>query len=331
MRPTWRALLGVAALVLGLGPAVAQVAQTYPDRPVRVVVPYPPGSATDVSARILAEELRKALGQPFVVENKPGAYGILAIEEMAKSKPDGHVLMIGNVTTNGITPALRSKTMKIDYLKDVVAITRIGDVPSVIVAATKGWEPKSFTEAMEWAKANPGRLRYGSSGAGSYAQISTELIARKIGTAFAHVSGRNGASDPLNDVINGDTQMALLNVGTAAPHLSTGTLKAFAVAWPQRLASMSDVPTLAELGLPSVAGAPWQAVFAPSATPQEIIDTLHKAIIAALQSPAVQEAYAKQAIYTTFSKTPAEAKAWMVEEFNHWKKILDEVKIDVGQ
>jgi tripartite-type tricarboxylate transporter receptor subunit TctC len=313
-----------------LGTVAAQ-AQDYPNKPIKILVPYQPGGTTDITARLIGEEMRKALGQPVVVENKPGAFGILAIEEMAKSKPDGYTLMLGNVTTNGVTPVLHVKKMKIDYLKDVVTITRIGDVPSLVVGTQKNWAPKTFQEAMDWAKANPGKLRYGSTGPGNYAQIDSELIARKIGAEFVHVVAKNGAAEVLNDLISGDTQFALLNVATGATHVKAGNLKALAVAWPTRLPVLPDVPTLTELGMPGIGTIAWQAVFAPAGTPKEIVAKLHKTIVDSLNAPPLQEAYAKQNIQTTFHKSPDEAQAWMADEIKSWKTNLDILKLDLDK
>ena len=328
MRSLWRTLAGAVALAAC---SFTAHAQDYPTKPIKIIVPYQPGGTTDITARLVGEEIRKALGQPVVVENKPGAYGILAIEEMAKSKPDGYTLMLGNVTTNGVTPVLHAKKMKIDYLKDVVTITRIGDVPSLVVGTTKNWPPTNFKEAMDWAKANPGKLRYGSTGPGNYAQIDTELISRKIGAEFVHVVAKNGAAEVLNDLISGDTQFALLNVATGATHVKAGNLKALAVAWPTRLPVLPDVPTMTELGMPGIGTIAWQAIFAPGGTPKDIVAKLHKTIVASLNSPALQDAYAKQNIQTTFHKSPEEAQAWMAEEIKGWKKNLDELKLDLDK
>lgn len=328
MRSTWRALASAVALATC---SITAHAQDYPNKPIKILVPYQPGGTTDITARLIGEELRKVLGQPVVIENKPGAFGILAIEEMAKSKPDGYTLMLGNVTTNGVTPVLHAKKMKIDYLKDVVTITRIGDVPSLVVGTTKNWPPKDFKEAVEWAKANPGKLRYGSTGPGNYAQIDAELIARKIGVEFVHVVAKNGAAEVLNDLISGDTQFALLNVATGATHVKAGNLKALAVAWPTRLPVLPDVPTMTELGMPGIGTIAWQAIFAPGGTPKDIVAKLHKTIVDSLNAPALQEAYAKQNIQTTFHKSPEEAQAWMADELKGWKKNLDELKLDLDK
>src|SRR5262245_58670259 len=155
--------LGAAALFL---PATAQ--DKYPSKPVRVLVPYAPGGATDIITRVLGDQLRQSLGQSFVTENKPGAFGITALEEMARSKPDGSTLMIGNVSTNAITPVLYKDKLKIDFDKDVVSVGRLATLPSFLIVTTKNFAPRSVTELVAYAKANPDKVRYGSAGIGSF-------------------------------------------------------------------------------------------------------------------------------------------------------------------
>src|SRR5919197_3259005 len=168
-RAGWVLAFAAALAVLALE-APAQV--PFPSKPIRIVVPYAPGGLTDVVARLFAEQLRKVLGNAVFVENKPGASGILAIEEMARARPDGHTLMIGNISTNGLTPVLLSKKLKIDYDKDVHIVARLVDVPVFFLATTTNFPPKTFAEFLSYAKANPGKLRFGSAGVGSYQQIN---------------------------------------------------------------------------------------------------------------------------------------------------------------
>src|SRR6476620_11302419 len=158
-------LLSTLAFAVG-GPASAQ--DKYPSKPVKILVPYAPGGGTDITARLFGDHMKNSLGQQFVVENKPGAFGILAIEEMARARPDGHTLMIGNVSTNAITPVLFPKKLSINYERDVVAVSRLVDVPAFLIATIKDFPPKTFAEFVAYAKQNPGKVRYGTVGVGSY-------------------------------------------------------------------------------------------------------------------------------------------------------------------
>ncbi|HYY36568.1 MAG TPA: tripartite tricarboxylate transporter substrate binding protein, partial [Xanthobacteraceae bacterium] len=156
------------ALCLALGPVTASAQDKYPSRPVKVIVPYAPGGATDITSRLFGEQMRQSLGQQFVVENKPGAGGILAIEEMVRSKPDGYTLMVGNVSTNAITPVLFSKKLSINYEKDVASVSRLAIYPSFLITTTHNFEPKTVAELIAYAKKNPSKVRYTSAGVGSF-------------------------------------------------------------------------------------------------------------------------------------------------------------------
>src|SRR3974390_1549052 len=172
-------LLISACLALGAAPADAQ--DKYPARPIKILVPYAPGGATDIVARVLGDRLRDSIGASIVVENKPGAYGILCVEAMARAAPDGYTLMLGNVTTNTITPILYHDKMHIDYLKDVVAVMRLVDIPEFLIATTKNFAPKTVRELIDFAKQNPGKVNYGSVGVGSYPDYDMMLFAKRAG------------------------------------------------------------------------------------------------------------------------------------------------------
>src|SRR5262249_14895570 len=196
-------LLSAFCLVLS-GAAMAQ--DKYPSKPVRVVLPYAPGGATDIITRVVGEQLRQILGQPFVVENKPGAFGILAIEEMAKSKPDGYTLMVGNVSTNAITPVLYKDKFKIDFEKDVVSVDRLATLPSFFIVTAKDFPVKTLAEFIDYAKKNPGKVRYNSAGIGSFPHFDMEIFARRAGIDIVHIPVKAGAAGMINDLVNGDVQ-----------------------------------------------------------------------------------------------------------------------------
>jgi tripartite-type tricarboxylate transporter receptor subunit TctC len=322
-------LLLLSALCLALpGAAVAQ--DKYPSKPVRVLVPYAPGGATDIITRVVGDQLRQSLGQPFVVENKAGAFGILAIEEMAKSKPDGYTLMVGNVSTNAITPVLYKDKFKIDFEKDVVSVDRIATLPSFFIVTAKDFAPKTLAEFVDYAKKNPGKVRYNSAGIGSFPHFDMEIFARRAGIDIVHIPVKAGAAGMINDLVNGDVQAAFINVATTAAMVKAGQLKPLAVVSEKRLAEYPDVPTMAEAGYSGVGTLHWQSMLAPAGTPKEVIATLHKAIGEALQTPQVHEAFAKQLIQATPSKSPEDAQAWLKDEIAKWKKITSEVKIEMN-
>jgi tripartite-type tricarboxylate transporter receptor subunit TctC len=321
------ALAALSALCLAVaGPAFAQ--DKYPSKPVKVVVPYAPGGAVDIVARIVTDHMRQTLGQPFVIENKPGAFGILGIEEMARAKPDGYTVMIGNVNSNAITPILYAKKFTITYETDVVPVARLADVPAFLVA-TKDFPAKTFAEFAAYAKTNPGKVRFGSVGVGSFPQYDMEILARRLGTEMVHIPNKAGASGMLNDLVSGDTQVAFLNMATSTAMVRAGQLRPLAVITETRLPDYPDVPTMAELGFPGIGTLQWLALYAPSGVAKDILETLHRAGVEAVNAPAVKEKFRLQAIRSVPTASPADAAQWMAKEIADWKRITDEVKIEL--
>jgi tripartite-type tricarboxylate transporter receptor subunit TctC len=323
-------LLLLSTLGLAVGaPALAQ--DKYPSKPVKIVVPYAPGGGTDITARLFGDQMKNGLGQQFVVENKPGAFGILAIEEMARSKPDGYTLMIGNVTTNAITPILFKKKFNIDFEKDVVSVARMDIFPSFIIATTTNFNVKSIAELVAEAKKNPGKIRYTSAGVGSFPHYDMEIFSRRAGVEMNHIPNKTGAAGMLNDLVVGDAQVAEINAASTAAMIKAGKLRPIAVVAEQRLKEYPDVPTLAEVGFPGVGTLHWQSMLAPAATPKPVIDTVFKAIVEASKQPELKEAFAKQLVAIKVSDSPDEAKMWLKGELDAWRKITKEVKIDLAE
>jgi tripartite-type tricarboxylate transporter receptor subunit TctC len=309
--------------------AAAQSA--YPVKPIRVIVPYAPGGLTDVVARYFAEQARSLLGQTLYVENKPGASGIVAIEEMARAKPDGYTLMIGNISTNGLTPILLAKKMRIDYDKDVQIVARLADVPVFFLATTTDFPPKTFAEFLAFAKANPGKVRYGSAGVGSYQQINTEILAHRAGIDLVHIPFKDGGAGILRDLANGDIHVSWFNITNPVGMMKAGRVRPLAIASDHRLPEYPDVPTISEVGFPGVKAAQWVAAFAPSATPHDIIETLHGAFAKAAAAPDLQEAFKRGGMKTAAQSSLDEAKTWLKDEMAGWKRVVDEIGIVVEE
>jgi tripartite-type tricarboxylate transporter receptor subunit TctC len=324
-----RLSLMAAVLALAFSGAAANAQDKYPSKPVKILVPYAPGGATDIITRLLAEQMRQSLGQSFVVENKSGAFGIPAIEEMARARPDGHTLMIGNVSTNAITPVLFEKKFTINFEKDVVSVNRLATLPSFLIVTTKNFPVNNVQEFVDYARKNPDKVRYGSAGVGSFPHFDMEVFARRTGVSMVHIPHKTGAAGMLNDLVNGDLQAAFINVATTAAMIKAGNLKPIAVLAATRLEDYPDVPTLAEAGYPNVGTMHWQSMLAPTNTPKEVLATLHKASTEALKVPQVQEAFKKQLISATPSASVDEAQAWLKSEITSWKKIVSDVKIDL--
>jgi len=322
-------LIMASTICLAIAGITAQAQDKFPSKPVRVLVPYGPGGATDIVARIVGEQMRQILGQNFVVENKPGAFGILAIEEMARSRPDGYTLQVGNVSTNAISPVIVANKFKINYEHDVVPVTNLIDVPAFLVVTTTNFSVSSVKDLIDYAKKNPGKLRYGTVGAGSYPHYDMAYFAKRAGDLdMVAIHNKTGAAGVINDMITGDTQVSFLNVASTAAQVRAGKLKPIAVVNHTRLAAYPDVPTMAEVGYPGVGTIAWNAMFAPAQTPKAVLEILHKAASDAMMTQAANEQLTRQNFNIVPSKSVDEARTWLAGEITAWKKITSEVKIE---
>jgi tripartite-type tricarboxylate transporter receptor subunit TctC len=319
------AIFALVLLGLTAGLVAAQAQDKYPSKPIKIIVPYVPGGATDIVARILADQMGKSLGQSVIVENRPGAFGIIAIEDMVKSGADGYTLMIGNVSTNAITPIIYPSKFKIDYAKDVVPITNVVDIPAFLVATTKNFDVKSLPELIAYAKKNPGQARYGTVGPGSYPHYDMAYLAKRAGDLdMIAIPNKAGATGVINDMLNGSTQVTFLNVASSTPQVKAGNLRALAVVNHARLPDFPDVATMQELGFDGVGTIAWQALFAPAGVPKPVLQTIFEA----MKEPAVVEAFKKQSFNTVPNKSLDDAKTWLAGEIARWQKITSEVKIE---
>jgi tripartite-type tricarboxylate transporter receptor subunit TctC len=317
-----------AALLVAIGAMPAAAQDKYPSKPVKVVVPFGPGSATDIVMRIVGEHMRPILGQPVLIENKPGAFGIIAIEDMARSRPDGYTLQIGNPGTNALTPIVYRKKFKIDYEKEVTMVTRLSEVPLVLAATTKDFAPKTYAEFIAYAKANPGKVRYASVGIGSNNHYDTEAFAQWAGIELVHLPNKGGGAAITNDLVTGDAHVALVNAASSTGVIKGGQVRALAIMSDQRVPDYADVPTLREFGYANAKGL-WSALYAPAGTPRDVLETVRKAAVQALSSEGVATAFKKQLIKATPSDSFEDAQAFNRAEMAYWKKVTDQVKVEL--
>jgi tripartite-type tricarboxylate transporter receptor subunit TctC len=330
MRRFGHIVLSILCLALSASAVAAQGA--YPNRAVRVLIPYAAGGLTDVVARLYADHLRKAFGQNFIVENKPGASGIIAIEEMARAKPDGYTIMVGNISTNCLTPVLLAKRMHIDYDRDVQIIARTADAPVFFMATTSNFPPKTFQEFIAYAKAHPGDVRYASAGVGAYQHVNTEILAKRAGGLdLVHIPFKDGGAGILKDVAGGDTHVSWFNVTNPVGMIKAGKVRPLAVAAEHRLPAWPDVPTLDELGFPGFRPSQWNAAFAPAGVPREIIDKLHAAFAAAARTPEMQAVFEKGGMIAPVDKTADDARAWLKKEMETWRRDIADAGIKVDE
>ena len=306
-----------------------QVPEQFPSGIVTVIVPYVPGGASDTIARLLAEEMNEILGQPFVVENRSGGFGILAIERMARSDPDGHTVLLGNLTTSTLTPILYPDRISVDFRSDVAAIARVASVPNLLVATARNFEPNTLHEVINYAKEHPGEVRYGSAGVGSFSHLDMLMLARAADIDMIHVPTSGGAGQALNDLGNGDIQFALMNAATGAGMVESGTVKPLAIVADQRLPRYPDVPTMAELGFVDIGTEQWFGLFAPAATPSDIVTLLHSAVGEALGKDRLTQAFDRSMIKADPTSSPEEAGRWLDAEFVKWARIISEADLDL--
>ena len=316
--------LALAAATLALpGWALAQTA--WPAKPVRIVVPFAAGGTTDLLARAVAPELQKAFGQPFVVENKPGAGGNTAAAEVAKSAPDGYTILMGTVGTHAINVALYPK-MPYDHVKDFVPITLVAGVPNVLVlnpASAQKYGINSVQDLARVAKANPGKLNFASSGNGTSIHLSGELFKSMSGTFMVHFPYR-GSGPALIDLIAGNMDLMFDNLPSALPHIKSGRLKALAVTSAKRSDAVPDLPTIAEAGGPMFKGfdaTSWFGLMAPAGTPADVVARIQAETAKALSQPAVKERMLSQGAIPS-GMTSAEFARFIAAETEKWAKVV---------
>jgi tripartite-type tricarboxylate transporter receptor subunit TctC len=323
-----RIALAAIAGLLSLA-AAAQPADPYPSRPVRILVPYAPGGVTDIIARHLAPKLTEALGQPFVVENRPGATGNLALEAVAKAPPDGYTLLVGNVSTNAINESTFAHTLQIKPSRDLVGITKLVETPHLVVA-NAAFPPDTIAELIDWAKRNPGKLNYASAGIGSYPHLDMLRFANASGIEATHIPYKGGAGQMVPALVSGEVQMAFMNLASTIELIKAGRLKALAASTPARHPQIPNAATMAEQGFPGIGTNAWQGLFAPAATPKAIVDKLHAAVVAILSRPEMKEMLANQLMIVAVSSSPQEFTGQVRAETHSWGEFVrdNKVKID---
>src|SRR5262245_24268474 len=314
-----RALRLAAALVV-LG-ATASAAQDYPSKPVRIIVPFPPGAINDTVGRLLATQLTVRLGKQFVVENRGGAGGIVAGELVANAPKDGHTLMVVSLAIT-VLPAMH--TLPYDTLKSFAPVAIVATAPNVAVV-NQELPAKSISELIALAKERPGKLQYASSGVGTFLHLGPELFKLMAGVDILHVPFR-GAGPALIDVIGGHTHMAFASVPSVIAHLRSGKLRALGVGAAERYALIPDVPTISESGLPGYAAANWIGVVAPAGTPQPIIAKLHQEITAIQNSPEAQKQFANEGPDISRMSSGAFGD-FIASELTKWGRVVKEAGI----
>jgi tripartite-type tricarboxylate transporter receptor subunit TctC len=311
----------VASLLLFGAPLLwplAAAAQDYPTRPIRLIVPFPAGGPSDLFARILGQKLTESLGQQVVVENRSGVGGVTGVDVVARSTPDGYTIGLNSAGALSIIPFMMNK-MPFDWEKDLALLTLVAKVPEVLVVHPS-LKVATLKDLVDYARANPGKLNFGSSGTGSIAHMAVELLKTEAHIDLAHVPYR-GAAPAVTDLLGGQVQLVVFDVPVLLPHIRSGALHPLAVTSKARASALPDVPTTAEAGFPTVLSDNWYGLVAPAKTPPEILNKIQAAATAALRADDLKAQYAKQDAAAT-PTTPAEFAAFVIEERARWKDVV---------
>ena len=319
-----RSLLGAAALAPLAAPAIGQAG--YPDRVIRIIVPFVAGAFTDVSARLVAQELTEQLKQPVIVENRGGAGGTAGTTAVVRAAPDGYTLVLTD-TSLSISPGLYPN-LPYDPVKDLAHITRIADSPSILLVRP-GLGPKTLAELIALAKEKPGQLTFGSGGPGSSAHLAMEYLLNIVGVSALHVPFR-GVAAAIAEVIAGRVDMAIASLASGVAHVQAGTLLGLAVSGDKRSELLPQVPTFIEAGQPRYDMTYWWGIAAPAATPRDIVERLNREIVHACAQPRLREAFAQQAAVAVTS-TPEEMTKHVEREVAIWRDVITRAKVTVQQ
>lgn len=309
-------LMAAAWAIAALAPHSAQ-AQAWPNKPVTLVVPFPPGGGTDAFARPLAAQLTKQLGRQVVIDNRGGAGGTVGASFAAKAAPDGYTFFIGAVH-HAIAPSFYPK-LDYDIERDLIPITTIANPPQVIVVSPSRVKAANFGEFLSFARANPGKLNFGSAGNGTSHHLAGELFKQMSKTFIVHIPYR-GAGPALQDLIAGNVDMMFDGLGSSATHIRSGRIKALAVAAPKRVPAFPDVPTAAEAGLAGYEVSTWYGVWAVKGTPKEIVDRMYDEVVKAINTPELRETWASNGSEIALMKQTDFAR-FLNSEIKRWAQV----------
>ena len=327
MRFTRCISFALAVLACAVSPVVIYAA-AYPERPITIIIPYPPGGATHIVTATVAREMEKHLGQPVRLEHKTGRDGMIALEAAGKAAPDGYTLMAGNPTTNAVNPVVRRRQLPFDYAQAIAPITVMSEIPNLfLVAAT--FPAASFQEFIAYVTQNPGKVKFGAPGIGAGEHLNGLVFGKAAGLEMPFQPHEGGALEALRDLVDGKFQWAMVNAASSSALIKQGKIKPLAVSGSRRVPAYPDAPTVEESGYKGIFSNAWQALFAPGGTPKEIIDKLHRAVDAAVESPAVREEFEKRSIIVVTSRSPEAFAAELKADIAQKEKIVAETGIVV--
>jgi tripartite-type tricarboxylate transporter receptor subunit TctC len=302
--------------------ASAQDAGSYPNRPVIMIVPFAPGGASDFVARSIQAGVSEILGQQIVVDNRPGAAGIIGTEVAARAAPDGYTVFLGNIGTLSINASVYSN-MRIKPDQDLAPVTMCADTPSILIAR-QDFPAGSVAELIAYVKANQGKVTFATPGSSTLNRLEMEVFRKEAGLDMVHVPYKGGAGPAVQDILGGHVDIMFTTIASAMALVKDNKVKALAVTTRERMTELPEVPTMHELGWKNLVTSSWQGVLVPSGTPRGIVEKLHAAIVKVLAEPVVQARMRNAGVIAVASKSPEEFKAYMDSETAKWNKVIQE-------
>ena len=317
-----------ASLAAGAAAAhAAEQAQKFPQRPVRLIIPYAPGGATDITARLLQTGISELWGQPVIVDNRAGASGNIALELAARSAPDGYTLQVGNVSTNAINETTFS-SLKIRPSRDLTGVTNLIQLPHLWVVST-AVPASSLKELVDYARKSGGRMNYASAGVGSYPHLDAVKLLKHVGVEMTHVPYKGGAGQMIPAIMGNEVQFMFINMASSLPNIRAGRIKPLATTWPTRRPELPNVPTVAEAGYPGYGTNAWNGLFAPAGIPKPLLKQIHADVLKVMASPATKDALTKAFMYPVVNASPEEFQRFVLEEIKTWGKVVVDNNIKV--
>jgi tripartite-type tricarboxylate transporter receptor subunit TctC len=321
------AFLLTSLLALPANGEAGEQPSRFPVKPVRLIIPYAPGGATDITARQLQGKLNEFWGQPVIVDNRPGASGNIALELAARSPADGYTLFVGNVSTNAINETT-FKSLKVKPSRDLTGVTNLIQLPHLWVV-NPGIPASTLKELVAYVKKSGAKLNYGSAGVGAYPHLDAVKFLKIAGIEMTHVPYKGGAGQMIPAIMGNEVQFMFINMASSLPHIRTGRIKPLAITTVERRPELPNVPTTAESGFPGVGTNAWNGLFAPAAVPKPLLRRIHADVVKIMESPAMKTSLAKVFMSVVVNRSPEEFQQFVLQEIRDWGKIVVENDIRV--
>jgi len=322
-----RTIRFMTVLLCAAAAFAVHAAEKFPSRPVRLIIPYAPGGATDITARQLQTRISERWGQPVIVDNRPGASGNIALELASRATPDGYTLMVGNVSTNAINETTFS-SLKVKPSRDLTGVTNLIELPHLWVV-NPGIPANTLKELVDYVKKTGARLNYGSAGIGAYPHLDAVKFLKIAGIEMTHVPYKGGAGQMIPAIMGNEVQFMFINMASSISNIRAGRIKPLAITTPQRRPELPNVPTTAESGFPGVGTNAWNGLFAPAGIPKPVLNRIHADVVQVMESPEMRASLAKVFMTVVVNRSPDEFQQFVLKEIKDWGKIVIDNNIKV--